>query len=112
MLIGYMPSEEVSARLREKFEALGVKSDQLIFRAKTHFAEYMRMHLEIDLMLDTFPYDGGTTSNNAVWMGVPMLTLSGRTMAGRQGNEIIKAISLNNSLLKMRKLISSMLWHG
>jgi tetratricopeptide (TPR) repeat protein/ubiquinone/menaquinone biosynthesis C-methylase UbiE len=100
MLIGYMPSEEVSARLREKFEALGVKPEQLIFRAKTHFAEYMRMHLEIDLMLDTFPYDGGTTSNNAVWMGVPMLTLSGRTMAGRQGNEIIKAYQLEQFLVK------------
>lgn len=100
MLIGYMPSEEVSAFLRQKLEARGVKPEQLIFRAKTHFDEYMRMHLEIDLMLDTFPYHGGTTSNNAVWMGVPMLTLNGRTMAGRQGNEIIKAYQLEQFLVE------------
>lgn len=94
MLIGYMPSPDVSASLREKLEGMGVKAEQLIFREKTTFLEYMKMHLEIDLMLDTFPYNGGTTSNNAMWMGVPMISLRGKTMAGCQGNEIIKAYQL------------------
>ncbi|SFF07371.1 Predicted O-linked N-acetylglucosamine transferase, SPINDLY family [Phytobacter palmae] len=94
MLIGYMPSAEVSAVMRQRLEMLGVKAEQLIFREKTTFDEYMKMHLEIDLMLDTFPYNGGTTSNNAAWMGVPMISLRGKTMAGCQGNEIIKAYQL------------------
>lgn len=98
LLIGYMPSEDVVMTLRSKLEAHGARPEQLIFRMKTHFEEYMRMHHEIDLMLDTFPYDGGTTSNNAVWMGVPMVTLNGKTMAGRQGNEIIKAYQLEQFL--------------
>ncbi|SNY79663.1 bifunctional class I SAM-dependent methyltransferase/glycosyltransferase [Enterobacter sp. CC120223-11] len=91
MLIGYMPGEEVSAILRKKLESYGVKPEQLIFRNKTHLMEYMLMHHEIDLMLDTFPYTGGTTSNNAMWMGVPTITLNGETMAARQGAEIMKA---------------------
>lgn len=100
MLIGYMPSDEVAASLRQKLEALGVQPEQLIFRAKTTFTEYMHLHHEIDLMLDTFPYNGGTTSNNAMWMGVPMITLCGKTMAGRQGNEIIKAYQLEQFLVE------------
>lgn len=91
MLIGYMPSEDVSRQLREKMEGYGVKPEQLIFRGKTNLAEYMRMHLEIDLLLDTFPYNGGTTSNNAMWMGVPTITIDGQTMAARHGTEIMKA---------------------
>ncbi|MFH2342034.1 O-linked N-acetylglucosamine transferase family protein [Enterobacter cloacae] len=98
LLIGYMPSDDVIQTLRTKLEAHGARPDQLNFRMKTHFDEYMRMHHEIDLMLDTFPYDGGTTSNNAVWMGVPMITLNDKTMAGRQGNEIIKAYQLEQFL--------------
>ncbi|GJL37614.1 SAM-dependent methyltransferase [Enterobacter hormaechei] len=100
MLIGYMPSAEVSAVMRQRLETLGVKAEQLIFREKTTFDEYMKMHLEIDLMLDTFPYNGGTTSNNAAWMGIPTITLRGKTMAGCQGNEIIKAYQLEQFLVE------------
>jgi predicted O-linked N-acetylglucosamine transferase (SPINDLY family) len=100
MLIGYMPSAEVSAVMCQRLETLGVKAEQLIFREKTTFDEYMKMHLEIDLMLDTFPYNGGTTSNNAAWMGIPTITLRGKTMAGCQGNEIIKAYQLEQFLVE------------
>jgi predicted O-linked N-acetylglucosamine transferase (SPINDLY family)/2-polyprenyl-3-methyl-5-hydroxy-6-metoxy-1,4-benzoquinol methylase len=100
MIIGYMPCDEVSDRLRAKFEAHGVKPEQLDFRPKTDFARYMSLHREIDLLLDTFPYNGGTTSNNAIWMGVPTLTISGQTMAGRHGNEILKAFRQEQFLVE------------
>lgn len=99
MIIGYMPSEEVAESLRQKLETYGVKPHQLLFRLKTNFGEYLKMHQEIDLLLDTFPYNGGTTSNNAIWMGVPTITISGKTMAGRHGNEILKAFGQEQFLV-------------
>jgi predicted O-linked N-acetylglucosamine transferase (SPINDLY family) len=45
---------------------------------------YLALHNQVDLCLDTFPYTGGTTTNHALWMGVPTLTLAGQTPASRQ----------------------------
>jgi protein O-GlcNAc transferase len=47
--------------------------------------EYLKLHHRIDLALDPFPYNGHTTSLDASWMGVPTLTLVGRTVVGRAG---------------------------
>jgi predicted O-linked N-acetylglucosamine transferase (SPINDLY family) len=47
--------------------------------------EYIETYHSIDLVLDTFPYNGHTTSLDALWMGVPPVTLVGRTVVGRAG---------------------------
>jgi predicted O-linked N-acetylglucosamine transferase (SPINDLY family) len=47
--------------------------------------QYLRAYLDIDLVLDTFPYNGHTTSLDALWMGVPVVTRVGRTCVGRGG---------------------------
>jgi predicted O-linked N-acetylglucosamine transferase (SPINDLY family) len=46
------------------------------------------------MCLDTFPYTGGTTTNHALWMGVPTLTLAGRTVPGRQGAGLLGQVGL------------------
>src|SRR5207237_8088657 len=45
--------------------------------------------------LDTFPYTGGTTTNHALWMGVPTLTLGGHTPPGRQGAAMLGHVGLD-----------------
>lgn len=68
-----------------------VLEEQGIDRGRVHFArirpraEYLELYHEIDIALDTFPYNGHTTSLDSFWMGVPVITLVGSTVVGRAG---------------------------
>lgn len=94
LLIGFMDDDEMIARYRKKLNALGVVDDRLIFRKTTSLENYLRMHHEVDLLLDSFPYTGGTTTSHAVWMGVPTLSIAGATTASRQGVETMHIYGL------------------
>ena len=94
LLIGFMDDDEMIARYRKKLCALGVLDSQLIFRKTTGLENYLRMHHEVDILLDSFPYTGGTTTSHAVWMGVPTLSILGSTTAARQGAEILSIYGL------------------
>ena len=56
--------------------------------------EYLAAYAQVDFLLDTFPYPGGTTTCEALWMGVPTLTLAGETMIARQGASLLTAAGL------------------
>lgn len=58
--------------------------------------DYLKSYEEIDLILDTFPYPGGTTTCEAFWMGVPTVTLAGNTLLSRQGASMLTAAGLEN----------------
>jgi predicted O-linked N-acetylglucosamine transferase (SPINDLY family) len=72
-------------RLTERLGAHGIAAEQVRFTAFRPRAEYLRSYHEIDLGLDTFPYNGHTTSLDALWMGVPIVTRVGETCVGRGG---------------------------
>lgn len=95
MIIGALPSHQARENIREKLESQGVQPEQLIFRERTNIINYLAMHQEIDLLLDTFPYTGGTTTNHALWMGVPTLTLAGDKLATRQGVANLSQVGLS-----------------
>lgn len=62
----------------------GVDAARVLLRARCNLVDYLGLHNEVDISLDTFPYSGGTTTLHAMWMGVPTLTMAGDTAAGRQ----------------------------
>lgn len=94
LLLASMSDEEMIAKHTEELVQRGVNSEQIEGRLKTALTTYIDMHREVDVILDTFPYTGGTTTNYASWMGVPSLTLSGDRVVSRQAGASMTFLGL------------------
>lgn len=79
------PNGRARERLAASLAQAGIAAERVDFVAFRPRAEYLRTYREIDLALDTFPYNGHTTSLDALWMGVPVITRVGTTPAARGG---------------------------
>jgi predicted O-linked N-acetylglucosamine transferase (SPINDLY family) len=73
----------------------GIKKDRLIFAPRVAPADYLARYQLADLFLDTYPFNGGTTANDALFMGLPLLTLSGRTFASRMAGSLLSNLGLS-----------------
>jgi predicted O-linked N-acetylglucosamine transferase (SPINDLY family) len=73
------------AALAARLGALGIRAERLHFVPFQPRSEYLRVYRQIDLALDTIPYNGHTTSLDSLWMGVPVVSRIGRTCVGRAG---------------------------
>jgi len=81
-------------RLRAALAAAGIDPARCEFFGFLPFADYLALHHRIDLALDPFPYAGGTTSCDALYMGVPLVTWAGPTALSRGGASILSALGL------------------
>ena len=81
--------------LQSDFEKHGISADRLDFRDRLPMREFLELHHQVDFLLDTFPYNGGTTSLLALWMGVPMVTLAGEGTVSRTGAGILQGVGLS-----------------
>ena len=84
MILAGIPVDERRQSLLELFNAEGIVSERVAFFPRSDMGTYLALHNQVDICLDAFPYTGGTTTNHALWMGVPTLTLAGQTPASRQ----------------------------
>ena len=75
-------------------DAHGVARERLVFAPRVSPAEYLARFQLADLMLDTFPYNAGTTASDALWMGLPIVTLSGRTYISRMAGSLLTHVGL------------------
>jgi predicted O-linked N-acetylglucosamine transferase (SPINDLY family) len=80
--------------VRTLFAEHGVAAERLTFADRVSRAEYSRLYHRIDVALDPFPYGGGTTTCDALWMGVPVVSLAGQTAVGRGGFSILSNVGL------------------
>jgi predicted O-linked N-acetylglucosamine transferase (SPINDLY family) len=95
MVLGAMPQDGKNDTLIDWFAQEGIARERLSFHPRSGMEHYLSLHHQVDICLDTFPYNGGTTTLHALWMGVPTLTLAGSTTAGRPGVTILSHAGLD-----------------
>lgn len=76
-------------------EAQGIAKERLIFASRVTPADYLARYQVADVFLDCTPFNGGTTANDALFMGLPILTLSGKTFASRMAGSLLHSLSLD-----------------
>lgn len=94
LLMGAMPSNGAPEEVLKWFGNEGVGADRVFFYPRTNLADYIKLHEQVDLCLDTFPYTGGTTTSHALQLGVPTLTVVGDYYAGRQTSSLLYRFGL------------------
>lgn len=92
LLIGR--STETARAITDRFTELGVASDRLELVYRLPRPDYFEAHQPIDLALDPFPFNGGVTTCDALWMGVPVLSVAGRDYRSRQGVSLLNNVGL------------------
>ena len=83
------------ANLIREAEIRGINKERLIFAPRVSMAEHMARQACADLFLDTRPYNAHTTTSDALWAGLPVLTCAGDTFASRVAGSLLKAANLN-----------------
>jgi len=79
---------------REQFARKGISPDRLEFPSRRPWHQYVETYGRIDIALDPFPWGGGITTCDALWMGVPVVSLAGRTAVGRGGASILSNVGV------------------
>lgn len=85
---------DVRARYLGLFAANGVSADRVTLLGKTPYVAHLAAYGEVDVALDPFPYNGGMTTLDALWMGVPVISLAGDRFVGRMGASVLSAAGL------------------
>ena len=86
------------------FASAGIPCDRLVFEGFTsNRADYLSVYDSIDIALDTFPFGGGTVSYEALWMGVPVLTIAGSTFMGRLSGSLMHQLDLGDWVATSKK---------
>lgn len=94
LLLGNMTDGQMIAATKQRMQSRGITEDRLLFRGLAKMEEYLAYHHDIDILLDAFPYTGGTTTHHGAWMGVPTITINGPTIPSLQGVDIMGSYGL------------------
>ncbi|MBL8827134.1 MAG: hypothetical protein JNM18_09120 [Planctomycetaceae bacterium] len=91
----------VRERYQSLFEAEAIDLERVEFQGASPFAEMLDLYnTRIDLALDPFPYNGGTTTILALYMGVPVVTSPGETVASRQSLSVLTALGVTETVAR------------
>jgi predicted O-linked N-acetylglucosamine transferase (SPINDLY family) len=80
--------------LKKEAEKQGVAPDRLVFAERLPLPEHLARHRQADLFLDTFPCNAHTTTSDALWVGLPVLTLMGESFGSRVAASLLNAVGL------------------
>jgi len=85
---------DVAEHYQNLFAGQGIGAERLILEGESGFREYLESHNRVDIALDPYPYNGGTTTAQALWMGVPVLVLQGDRYVAHMGESILHAVDM------------------
>ena len=86
--------EGAVAAFAQRFEAEGITRDRIEFRGPVGLTDMMAEYADVDIALDPVPYNGGTTTLQALWMGVPVVVKAGDNFVSRMGASFMHAAGL------------------
>jgi predicted O-linked N-acetylglucosamine transferase (SPINDLY family) len=78
------------------FSQNGIAGERIILLSRGSRQDYLSWHTRADIALDPFPYNGGVTTCDALWMGLPVVALTGNSYVSRQGYAILKNLGLDD----------------
>ena len=85
---------EANQNLRKEAQARGIDPARIIFAKRLPLPDHLARHRCADLFLDTLPYNAHTTASDALWAGLPVITLTGSSFPGRVATSLLKSINL------------------
>jgi predicted O-linked N-acetylglucosamine transferase (SPINDLY family) len=94
VLLLYAENQWVETNLKKEAEVRGINSAKIVFGRRMSTEEYLARYRVCDLFLDTFPYNAGATASDALWSGVPVLTLMGQSFASRIAASLLNAVGM------------------
>src|SRR5438132_1266145 len=94
LILFTVPGPRAERRLRELFGSLGLGADRLEVRPRLTHEAFLAAHREVDIALDSFPYHGTTTTCFSLWIGVPVVALTGVEHRSRVGLTLLSSIGL------------------
>ena len=99
-LLVYARSHAHRERVRRALRAAHIDESRADFVGRQPLADYLDTYRRIDVALDPFPYGGGTTTCDALWMGVPVVSLAGRTAVSRAGSTLLSHVGLEHLIAR------------
>jgi len=90
----FAESPKSAERLRGEAQKRGVPPERLVFANRVPLADHLARHRAADLFIDTLPYNAHTTGSDALWAGLPVLTLMGESFAARVAASLLNAVHL------------------
>jgi predicted O-linked N-acetylglucosamine transferase (SPINDLY family) len=89
--------------IHARFAKLGIEPERVALHPPVEHFEFLKTYAEIDVALDTFPYSGGTTTMEALWQGVPVLTFDGDRWASRTSKSLLRAARFEDWVMPSRE---------
>ncbi|CAG9194459.1 putative Protein O-GlcNAc transferase [Paraburkholderia tropica] len=103
MIIGAVAAKDQMIKLTQMFVDEGIDVSRISFLQRAGVTTYLQQHNVIDVCLDTFPFGNSTTTMQALWMGVPTMTLPGDSMASRSSTGWLTLLGLDAAFVAQDK---------
>lgn len=91
---GTLSDDSVRAQLLGRLQALGIDPARITLEGRSEHYAFLERYAQVDIALDSFPYNGGTTTTEAMWQGVPVLAFDGERWASRTSKSLLLASGL------------------